>query len=142
MIEDYIFFYVMEDYFMVSIEDLQKEELMNLEVEEVNLEDLIVLGTDKLINISITYPEEKDGTIKLVKTKAKIKQLSMRQLRNIDLNNLNLETVVSILTKALFKQDETAFSKNLILDLPIGVCFAITREIMKISGVDENQLGF
>ena len=142
MIEDYIFFYVMEDYFMASIEDLQKEELMNLEVEEVNLEDLIVLGTDKLINISITYPEEKDGTIKLIKTKAKIKQLSMRQLRNIDFNNINLETVVSILTKALFKQDETAFSKNLILDLPIGVCFAITREIMKISGVDENQLWF
>ena len=115
---------------------------MNLEVEEVNLEDLIVLGTDKLINISITYPKEKAGTINLSKTKAKIKQLSMKQLRNIDFKNLNLETVVSILTKALFKQDETAFSKNLILDLPIGVCFAITREIMKISGVDEKQLGF
>lgn len=127
---------------MTSIEDLQKEELINLEVEEVSLEDLILLGTDKLINISITYPEELNGTIKMVKTKAKIKQLSIRQLRNIDVNNLNLETVVSILQKALFKQDETAFSEDLILDLPVGVCFAITREIMKISGVDENQLGF
>ena len=127
---------------MTSIEDLQKEELINLEVEEINLEDLILLGDDKLINISITYPEERDGKIKMIKTKAKIKQLTMKELRNLNLDKINLETVIHILQKALFKQDETAFDKNLILDLPIGVCFAISKEIMRISGVDENQLGF
>lgn len=127
---------------MTSIEDLQKEELINLEVEEINLEDLILLGDDKLINISITYPEERDGTIKMIKTKAKIKQLTMKELRNLNLDKINLETVINILQKALFKQDGTAFDKNLILDLPIGVCFAISKEIMRISGVEENQLGF
>ena len=127
---------------MTSIEDLQKEELINLEVEEINLEDQIILGEDKLINISVNYPEEKDGEIKLVKNKAKIKQLTIKQLRNIDFENINMDTVVAILTKALFKQDETPFTKELILAMPIGVCFAIAREIMKISGVDENQLGF
>lgn len=127
---------------MASIEDLQKEELINLEVEEINLEDLILLGDDKLINISITYPEERDGTIKMIKTKAKIKQLTMKELRNLNLDKINLETVINILQKALFKQDGTAFDKNLILDLPIGVCFAISKEIMRISGVEENQLGF
>ena len=112
-------------------------------VDEVNLEYLIILGEDKLINILIEYPEENgEGLIKIVRTKAKIKQLTLKELRNIDVNNINVNTVVNILSKALFKQDETLFSKELILAMPIGVCFAITKEIMKISGVDENQLGF
>lgn len=116
---------------------------VKIEVDEVNLEDLIILGEDKLINILIEYPEENgEGLIKIVRTKAKIKQLTLKELRNIDVNNINVNTVVNILSKALFKQDETLFSKELILAMPIGVCFAITKEIMKISGVDENQLGF
>ena len=133
---------------MTNVEDLQKEELESLEekveieVEEVPLEDLLILGTDKLINIGITYPEEKDGEIIIVKTKAKIKQLSIKRLKNLNLDKLNLETVVRILEKALFTQKETAFTRDLILELPVGVCFAITKEIMRISGVDENQLGF
>lgn len=113
-----------------------------IEVDEVNLEDLIILGDEKLINIKISYPEERDGVIRIVNSKAKIKQLTLKELKNIDVNNITVDTAVSILRKALFKQDETLFSKELILALPIGVCFAITREIMRISGVDENQLGF
>lgn len=127
---------------MTNVEELQKEELINLEVEEVNLEDLILLGDDKLINISITYPEEINGNIKMVKTKAKIKQLTMKELRNIDINNINLETVINILQKGLFKQDETQFQKELLLNMPIGVCFAISKEIMRISGVENKEMGF
>lgn len=120
-----------------------KEEKAKIEIDETNLEDLIILGDDKLINISIEYPKENDkGLIENVKTKAKIKQLTLKELRNIDINNINLNTSVNILKKALFKQDETPFSEKLILALPVGVCFAITREIMKISGVNEDQLGF
>lgn len=116
---------------------------VNIEVDEVNLEDLIILGEDKLINILIEYPEEDgNGLMRLVRTKAKIKQLTLKELRNIDINNINVNTVANILSKALFKQDETSFSKELILAMPIGVSLAITKEIMKISGVDENQLGF
>lgn len=116
---------------------------VKIEVDEVNLEDLIILGEDKLINISIEYPEEDDeGLIRIVRTKAKIKQLTLKELRNIDVNNINVNTIGTILSKALFKQDETSFSKELILAMPIGVCIAITKEIMRISGVDENQLGF
>ena len=131
---------------MTNIEALQKEELKNLdakiEVEEVPLEDLLILGTDRLINISISYPDEREGIIQMVKTKAKIKQLSIKRLKNLNLNKLDFETVVRILEKALFTQNETAFTRDLILELPVGVCFDITREIMRISGVDESQLGF
>lgn len=128
---------------MSKIEDLQKEELINLEVEEVNLEDLILLGEDRLINIKIEYPRENpDKTITMVRSKAKIKQLTLKEVKNLDLNNINLDTAVNILSKALFKQNEKPFTNELILSLPIGVCFAITREIMRISGVNENQLGF
>lgn len=127
---------------MTNINDLEKEELMKLEVEETNLEDLIILGTDKLINILITYPEEVDGKIEMVETRAKIKQLTIRDLKNIDLNNFNIEIVAKVLRKALFTQEEKPFGEKLILDAPIGVCIAIAKEIMRISGVDPSQLGF
>ena len=128
---------------MTNIEDLQKEELIQLEVEEVNLEDLILLGDDKLINIKIEYPRENpDGTITIVKSKAKIKQLTLREMKNLDLSKIDINTAVNILRKSLYQQDEKAFNKELILSLPLGVCFAITREVMRISGVTEDQLGF
>ncbi|MBR1610231.1 MAG: hypothetical protein IJ672_01890 [Methanobrevibacter sp.] len=116
---------------------------VKIEVDEVNLEDLIILGEDKLFNISIEYPEETDdGLINIVRTKAKIKQLTIKELKNIDINKVDINTVANILSKSLFKQDGTNFSRELINTMPIGVCFAITKEIMKISGVDETQLGF
>ena len=108
-----------------------------IDVEETSLEDLILLGEDKLVNILIEYPTENGN----VTAKAKIKQLTMKEIRNLDLQNPGLETNVIILTKALFKQDGSPFDKNLILSLPVGVVNAITREIMKISGADQD-MGF
>ena len=49
---------------------------------------------------------------------------------------------VNILTKALFKQDETPFEKELVLALPIGVVNEIAKEILKVSGVDRKDMGF
>jgi sensor c-di-GMP phosphodiesterase-like protein len=109
-----------------------------IDVEETNLEDLILLGEDKLINIIIEYPTENDT----VKVKAKIKQLTMKELRNIDVTKPSMETNVNILTKALFKQDETPFEKELVLALPIGVVNEIAKEILKVSGVDRKDMGF
>ena len=109
-----------------------------IDVEETNLEDLILLGEDKLINIIIEYPTENDT----VKVKAKIKQLTMKELRNIDVTKPSMETNVNILTKALFKQDETPFEKELVLALPIGVVNEIAKEILKFSGVDREDMGF
>ena len=107
------------------------------------MEDLILLGDDKLINISITYPyEDKEGMIHQVKTKAKIKQLTLKELRNIDFENINMNTMVNILNKSLYQQDETLFGKELILSLPVGVSAAITRKILEISGVDTDKMGF
>lgn len=108
-----------------------------IEIDEINLEDAIVLGNDKLVNISIEYPREnEDGdVIETVKTRAKIKQLTMKELKNINVDRIDLESSVNILRKSLFKQDETPFSRELILNLPVGVSISITREILRISGV-------
>ena len=108
-----------------------------IKMEETNLEDLILLGEDKLINITIEYPTENGK----VKAKAKIKQLTMRELKNLDLQKPTLETNVTILSKALFKQDDAPFEKELILALPVGVVNAISEKIMEISGVNQN-MGF
>ena len=109
-----------------------------IEVEETNLEDLILLGEDKLINIEIEYPTD-DGN--RVKAKAKVKQLTMKELRNMDFNNVTLETSIQILDKSLFKQDETPFGKELVLALPVGVVNAISQKILELSGM-EQDMGF
>lgn len=110
---------------------------VKLEIEEFNLEDLILLGEDKLINILIEYPTE-NGT---VKAKAKIKQLTMKELKNIDVSNPDLTTNIEILSKALYTQDGKPFSTELIQALPIGVVNAISEKIMEVSGVDQD-MGF
>ena len=70
---------------------------VKIEVDEVNLEDLIILGEDKLFNISIEYPEETDdGLIKIVRTKDKINQLTIKELKNIDINNVDINNVANI----------------------------------------------
>ena len=108
-----------------------------IEVEETNLEDLILLGEDKLIDVLIEYPTE-NGT---VKAKAKIKQLTMKEIKNMDLQKVTAETSVEILNKALYQQDGTPFPEELILALPIGVVNALGNEILKVSGADRD-MGF
>lgn len=103
-----------------------------IKVEETNLEDLILLGEDKLIDIEIEFPQGENR----IKAKAKIKPLTMKELKNINVNSKSLETNIEILSKSLFKQDGTVFDKELILDLPVGVVNAISEKIMEVSGVD------
>ena len=105
-----------------------------IEIEETSLEDLIVLGDDKLIDILIEYPTE---TGKMVKAKAKVKQLTMKELKNLDLENVDVEDSVNILRKSLFTQEGKNFTKELIMNLPIGVVRAITNEILKLSGISD-----
>lgn len=118
--------------------DLKKSP--SIEIEETSLEDLIVLGDDKLINILIEFPTA-NGETKQVK--AKIKQLTLKELRNIDLNHITVDSTVSILQKALYTQNETPFTKEMIFSLPIGVTRKITQKILELSGVgDEDLKGF
>lgn len=106
-----------------------------IEVKETQLEDLIILGNDKLMDIIIEYPKD-DGTF--TRARAKIKQLTMKQLKNIDMNNINIAIAVQILKKSLYTIDEKPFTEDLILDMPVGIAIGITKEIMRVSGVDEN----
>lgn len=110
-------------------------EKTRISVEETNLEDLIIFGEDKLINCKIEYPTE-NGKIT---AKAKIKQLTMKELKNINLEQISFETSLQILQKALFKQDGTPFEKELILNIPVGVVKAISDKIMEISGVNKDK---
>ncbi len=110
----------------------------DIEVEEVNLEDLIILGEDKLLNIRIDFPKKNGET---VVAKAKIKQLTMKQLKGIDLEKIDLATSIKVLQTSLYQQDEKPFPKQLILELPIGVVNAVTNEILRISGM-KKDMGF
>lgn len=119
---------------MTNVDKLKEEELAQLD-GELNLEDLIVLGDDKKIPITITFPK---GDGESVKAKALIKQLTLKELGNVNTKNNNLlDSSKLILRKALFKQDGSLFSDAEIEVLPVGVIIAISNRIMEVSGMDE-----
>lgn len=121
---------------MANVEQLKNEELEQLatvEHEEVNLEDLLVLGEEKKIPIHITFPNT-DGTVS--KAKALIKQLTLKELDSLRVDSNVASSNLSILEKALFKQNGDNFTRSELEVLPIGVVNAIATKILEVSGVD------
>jgi hypothetical protein len=124
---------------MVSVEELKEQELESLnesvEVGEYGLEELILLGEDRKIPITIEYPRT-DGT--KVKAKALIKQLTIKEVEEIKFTNMNS---IAILQRALFKSDGSNFKRSELGALPIGVVNAISEKILEVSGVTtDNEL--
>jgi hypothetical protein len=109
-----------------------------IEVEETNLEDLIILGEDKHIPISIEFPNGENT----IKAKALIKQLTLKEMDKIKLNKDNPWIMnMGILKVALLKTNGDNFTEAELSALPMGVVTAISTEIMKASGVNtDNQL--
>lgn len=108
-----------------------------IQIEETTLEDLILLGDNKLIDIEITYPLTNG---KKTSAKAKIKQLTMEELKNINLETPDLETYIAILRKSLYTQNEKPFKKELILKMPVGVVTELANTILEVSGVDPDEV--
>lgn len=122
---------LMED----EINRLKQEDIVELE-EEINLEELILLGDEKKIPIIISYPRE-DGT--RIRAKALVKQLTLKELSQIQVPRNNaLEASINVLTEALFKQNGDNFTEEELLVLPIGVVNAISDKILELSGVDRS----
>lgn len=124
---------------MTDINKLKEEELKELskpsvEVDEVGLEDLIVLGESKKIPIHIIYPHD-DGTQS--KSKALIRQLTLKELDKVKLTSDSLFAInLSVLKIALFKTNGDSFSEEELMVLPLGVVDAVANKIMELSGVD------
>ena len=111
-----------------------KDEIIKLDHEELNLEDLIIMGDDKKIPIEVEFPTA-DG--KMVKARALIKQLTMGELDDVKLINDNpFAANLLVLELALFKSNGEHFSMDELKLLPIGVVNAIASKIMEISGVN------
>jgi len=126
---------------MSSVDELREKELEELDKvelveEEFNLEELILLGDDKKIPILLQYPLP-DGRI--VKGKAKIKQLTLSELETVKTSpNNQLETITLILRKAFFQMNEEPFTKTQLRKIPIGVLKEVCNKIMEVSGFDED----
>ena len=121
---------------MANVEQLKNEELEQLatvETEEVNLEDLLVLGEEKKIPIHITFPNP-DGTVS--NAKALIKQMTLKELDGLKVNNNLAAANRIILEKALFKQNGDNFTRRELDVLPVGVVDAVATKILEVSGVD------
>ena len=118
---------------MTNVDKLKEEERVQL-VEEMNLEDLIILGVDKKIPLIVEYPNI-DGT----KTAAKLfcKQLTLRELENVNTSSNNLQDILPVLRKTLFKQNGDNFSKPELMEMPIGVLKALMIKIFELSGMHD-----
>ena len=126
---------------MTDIKKLKEEELEELskpsvEVEEVGLEDLIVLGEKKKIPIHIIYPNE-DGTKE--NAKALVRQLTLKEVDGLNFNGTVLKLNISVLRKALFKTTGEKFTNDELEVLPLGVVNAIANKILELSGVEQNR---
>ena len=126
---------------MSIVDELQEKELEELDKvelveDEFNLEELILLGEDKKIPILLQYPLP-DGRI--VKGKAKIKQLTLSELETVKTSpNNQLETITLILRKAFFQMNEEPFTKTQLRKIPIGVLKEVCNKILEVSGFDED----
>ena len=120
-----------------EIEQLNQESIVEYE-EEMNLEELIILGEDKKVPIKITFPTIEG---KRVTAKALVKQLTLREMENIQINQNNLIKVNRmVLEKALFKTNGESYTKEELYHLPVGVVNAISEKILELSGMDvDNQ---
>lgn len=118
---------------MTNVDKLKEEERVQL-IEEMNLEDLIILGADKKIPLIVEYPNI-DGT----KTAAKLfcKQLTLRELENVNTSSNNLQDILPVLRKTLFKQNGDNFSKPELMEMPIGVLKALMIKIFELSGMHD-----
>ena len=111
-----------------------KNDKIKLDHEELNLEDLIIMGDDKKIPIEIEFPT---GTGEMVKAKALIKQLTMGELDDVKVINDNpFAANLLVLELALFKSNGEHFGIDELKLLPIGVVNVIAAKIMEISGVN------
>lgn len=120
---------------MADVNKLKQEELVKLQdKDEYNLEDLILLGEDKKIPIIIEFPTP-DG--KKVKAKALVKQLTLKEIDKLQMNNNNVaELNKYVFEKALFKTNGETFTEEELSVLPLGVVNAITNKIIELSGVN------
>lgn len=108
-----------------------------IKIEETNLEDLIVLGEDCHIPVSIEFPKP-DGDI--VKAKALVKQITVKEMKKIKLKEKDeVDLAMEVLQIALLKQDTSNFTKEEISYLPIGVVRTLSDKILELSGFDMND---
>lgn len=108
-----------------------------IKVEETNLEDLIVLGEDCHIPVSIEFPKPNGET---ARAKALIKQLTVKEMKKLKLKgNDELEIAIEVLNIALLKNDGSNFTREQILYLPLGVVRKLSDKILELSGFDMND---
>lgn len=108
-----------------------------IKVEETNLEDLIMLGEDCHIPVSIEFPKPNGET---ANAKALIKQITLKEMKKIQIKGRDdLGIASEVLQIALLKQDGSNFTREEISYLPIGVVRSLSDKILELSGFNMND---
>lgn len=110
--------------------------MTKIEMETANLEDLLVLGDDKLIRVVVEFPISDTET---TKGAVLVKQLTMHDLDNLKTTQDSIAVAKYILTKCLFTNEREVYTSEMVDSLPIGVVYALSEKIMEISGLNKNE---
>lgn len=106
---------------------------MKIQTEQTNLEDLIILGAEKKVNIIIEFPVDD----RKVEASAKIKPLTLEELDDLNINEQDyLKMQMEVLKNNLFKNNGETYSEEELKAFPIGIINKIVQKIMEISGID------
>lgn len=117
-------------------------EALSHETELMDLETLIIDGTNARIPVELEIPIYNDGELVYKTYGALIKPLTSNELNNatqLGLKDDATDVNTEIVKLGLCKKDGTLYNEEIVEKLPAGVINALTEKILDASGVKQDK---
>ena len=129
---------------MANIEELKKQEIEELthDNEAMDLETLILQGSETTVPIIIDYPVYVKDHVEYKQVSAFIKPITNIQANKAyqqGLQNHNTTPDIEMVKQALYTKNHEPIKPELVEKMPSGVITAIVKQIMDVSGIKINK---
>lgn len=122
-----------------NIEELKQEEIEQIQNEDVmELEQLIIQGSEATIPIVIDYPIFKGDHVEYVEVGAFIKPLTNKQSTIAyakGIRSASSTPNIELVKIALYDKNMEHLKPELVEKMPSGIIDAITKQVMDVSGI-------
>jgi hypothetical protein len=125
---------------MTNIDDLKKEELENLQENELfDLESLILEGAEARIPVVFEYPR-KDGSMVEVTCKLKpLTNVEVDNARRVAMKVSGTTMDIELLKRGMFTKNGAPFPPHLIEKMATGVVTSLSEKLGEISGIQVDE---
>ena len=113
-----------------------------LEDDVLDIEQLIVDGSDARVPLEVEFPVYKNGELQHKKYLVLIRPLKSSELNNatqMGLKNPNTDVNTEIVKIALITKDGEPYPSEVVENLPAGVINKLTEHICEISGLQTDK---